>query len=145
MRWTAEGWIVGIRDLAVNSYMVYVLAEHKGVWSGIARGKRPILGSRVSITWNAKDITTIGSLKLSLIEMPVRHDLNFICACEAIIFWCNEREALAYGIFEAFLGNTITLKQMLQQVLKVFWNVDVQEKDIASIARRLELRKLLYL
>lgn len=154
MRWSSSGWYIGSKKWSGGSQIASIVAKDHGLWRGLLRGAPPMIGSYVNVSWAAKDVSNLGNFKIEVVDAGIgvrvlqQPELAGILMglCEAVLYWCGERDAAVYDVFSAHIKSIDKrcLLQMLQDVLQSLWgcSVECDFRSIASAAYKLQLRRL---
>ena len=98
MRWSSTGWFLGATRWGAG-YISAVICK-KGVWKGLLYGKSQLTMSHINISWSAKNIEDLGTLKIAyLSEAPNFDFLSLLTLCNIALHWCNERDPVVYEEF----------------------------------------------
>jgi recombinational DNA repair protein (RecF pathway) len=156
MRWSQSGWFLGAKKWSGSGSIASVLVRERGLWKGLLRSKPPLLGSYVNVQWSAKDISSLGSMKIEEVDTTIGIKIiqnpglarTMVAMCEVVMQWCGERDPSVYELFDVYIRQISEkpeyLAGFLAAVLKQSWGCDVKP-DLGSISRaayQLQLRRL---
>ena len=147
---------MGAKKWSGSGSISSVLVRDRGLWKGLLRAKPPLLGAYVNVQWAAKDITSLGSMKIEEVDTTIGIKIIqnpglarvMVGVCEAVVQWCGERDPSVYELFDAHIRqiseNPGYLAEFLAAILKQSWGCEVRPdlSAISGAAYQLQLRRL---